>query len=199
MSVVEQDGPGDDHLDELDERPRRTVLWATLGVSLVLIALFVVLIVADRGDVANPREGEAAPVIRSTTLEGEAFDLDDQLGQWVVVNFFATWCPPCVEEHPELIEFVERHAAAGDATVVSVAFDEPVEVIDEFFDEYGGDWPVVTDGDGRIAVDYGVLSVPESFLVSPTGFIVWAGTGGVTADGLDSLIAQAEAAAGSGG
>ncbi len=192
MSVVE---PGEVGLEDLDERPRRTVLWATLGVTVVLIALFVVLIVADRGEVSNPREGEAAPVIRSMTLDGQPFDLDDQLGQWVVVNFFATWCPPCVEEHPELIEFAERHEAAGDATVVSVAFDEPVEVIDGFFEEFGGDWPVVTDPDGRIAVDYGVLSVPESFLVSPTGFVVWAGTGGVTADGLDSLIAQATAAA----
>ncbi|MEM8904079.1 MAG: redoxin domain-containing protein [Actinomycetota bacterium] len=186
-------GPGDD-LDDLDERPGRTVLWAALAVSVILIGLFGVLILADRGEVANPRQGEAAPVIRSTTLDGAPFDLDDELGQWVVVNFFATWCPPCVEEHPELIEFAARHEATGDATVVSVAFDEPVEVIDEFFDTYGGDWPVVTDPDGRIAVDYGVLSVPESFLVSPTGFIVWADTGGVTADGLDSLIAQATAA-----
>ncbi|MEO1063969.1 MAG: redoxin family protein [Actinomycetota bacterium] len=194
MSVVDPDGPPLDEPDDLDERPRRTVLWITLGVSVLLIALFVVLIVADRGEVANPREGEAAPVIRSTTLEGAPFDLDDQLGRWVVVNFFATWCPPCVEEHPELIEFAERHEAEGDATVVSVAFDEPIEVIDDFFEEYGGDWPVVTDDSGRIAVDYGVTSVPESFLVSPSGFIVWAGTGGVTADGLDSLIAQAEAA-----
>jgi cytochrome c biogenesis protein CcmG/thiol:disulfide interchange protein DsbE len=189
-----------DAVDDLDEAPRRTVLWVTLGVTAVLIGLFVVLIVADRGEVANPRTGEAAPVIRSTTLDGLPFDLDEQLGQWVVVNFFATWCPPCREEHPELIEFHERHRGAGDATVVSVAFDEPTEVIAEFFAEEGGDWPVVTDPDGRIAVDYGVLSVPESFLVSPNGFVVWAGTGGVTADGLDSLIDQAEAAVqGSGG
>ncbi|MEM9033614.1 MAG: redoxin family protein [Actinomycetota bacterium] len=188
-----------DDLDELDEAPRRTVLWITLGVTAVLIALFVVLIVADRGEVANPRTGEAAPLIRSFTLDGEPFDLDDQLGQWVVVNFFATWCPPCVEEHPELIEFAERHREVGDATVVSVAFDEPTDVIAEFFAEEGGDWPVVTDTDGRIAVDYGVLSVPESFLVSPNGFVVWAGTGGVTADGLDSLIDQAESVQGSGG
>lgn len=192
MSAVEAAA----ELDDLDETPRRTILWVTLGATAVLAGLFVVLIVADRGEVANPRTGEAAPVIRSVTLDGEPFDLDDQLGRWVVVNFFATWCPPCVAEHPELIEFARRHEATGEASVVSVAFDEPNEVVAEFFAAEGGDWPVVTDVDGRIAVDYGVLSVPESFLVSPNGFVVWAGTGGVTADGLDSLIDQAEAAVG---
>ncbi len=183
-------GEADDVLG--DDRAPRTVLWATLAAAVVLIGLFAVLLTDGDISEGNPRVGEAAPVIRATTLDGERFDLDDHLGRWVVVNFFATWCPPCIEEHPELVEFAERHEAAGDAAVVSVTHKEPVGVIEEFFDAEGGDWPVVTDDDGRIAIDYAVLGLPESFLITPAGFVATQINGGVTADGLDALIAAFE-------
>jgi cytochrome c biogenesis protein CcmG/thiol:disulfide interchange protein DsbE len=190
---VSPDGSGDLH--DADP-PRRTILWVTLGLSILLIVFFAVLFTADSGDPPNPRVGEAAPVIRGTTIDGASFDLDEHLGQWVVVNFFATWCPPCVEEHPELIEFVERHRAAGDATVVSVSFQPRGQEVADFFAENGGDWPVVNDPGGQIAIDYAVLSVPETFIVTPAGFVAGQIDGGVTADGLDNLIAAIEAGVG---
>jgi cytochrome c biogenesis protein CcmG/thiol:disulfide interchange protein DsbE len=65
----------------------------------------------------------------------------------------------------------------------------------DFFAEEGGEWPVVRDDDGRIALSYGVTGVPESYLVAPSGLVVQKITGGVTTDGLDRLLASAEAAA----
>ena len=97
-------------------------------------------------------------------------------------------------EHPELVEFDERHSAAGDARIVSVVFDDTVENVREFFAVHGGDWPVLATGAREAAVAYGVTGVPESYLVAPSGVVVWKQLGGVTADGIDDVIARLSAA-----
>ena len=129
------------------------------------------------------------------TLDGEPFALDGLRGRFVVVNFFATWCIPCIREHPELVEFQRRNAEADDTAIVSVVFDDRPETVRQFFSDNGGDWPVVTDPDGRIAVSYGVAGVPESYLVAPDGTVVTKIVGGVTADELDDLVDRARSVA----
>ncbi len=134
--------------------------------------------------------GKPAPPIAGMTLAGDVFDLDDQRGRWVVVNFFATWCAGCIQEHPELVAFSERHAA-GDAIVVTVAFDDSPEAVRGFFERAGGDWAVLAGDVGSVPVNYGVTAVPETYLVSPAGYVVdkLVGASGVTADRLDARIA----------
>ncbi len=132
--------------------------------------------------------GEAAPLIEGTTTSGDWFDLDELRGRWVVVNFFSTTCVPCVVEHPELVAFAEAHAPTGDASVVSVAFDDSAANVTAFFEANGGDWPVLAADTGAVAVRYGVTGVPESYLVAPTGAVAAKIIGGVTAAELDSLI-----------
>ena len=112
----------------------------------------------------------------------------------MIVNFFQSTCVPCIMEHPELIAFSERHAPAGDARVVSVAFDDTAENVRRFFEVNGGGWPVLVEGASEAAVAYGVTGVPESYLVAPSGVVVWKQLGGVTADGIDSVISQLTAA-----
>ncbi len=183
-----------------DVQPRgpRTALVASVVVA-VLLALFVAVL-ATRDPrtervTRSPLIGQLAPAIEGTTLEGDTFDLHAQRGRWVVVNFFATWCIPCLEEHPELDAFHEAHRAAGDASVVSVLFDDEPDDAREVFAERGGSWPVVVDRDGAVSVSYGVARVPESFLVAPDGTVVQRLVGGVTRAQLDDLLAQYEAAA----
>lgn len=174
---------------------RRTALYWAVGVGAVAALLLALLATRPSGEdreAESPLIGQPAPAITGTTMTGEHFDLADLDGQWVVVNFFASWCVPCRVEHPELVAFSEAHAATGDASVVSVAFDDTPEAVAAFFEENGGDWPVVTEDLGNVVLDYGVLGVPESFLVSPDGQIVERIIGGVTAEGLDRLIAEAK-------
>jgi cytochrome c biogenesis protein CcmG/thiol:disulfide interchange protein DsbE len=163
----------------------------------VVLVLFVALLATrspseDRfGE--NPLVGKAVPEISGATTTGSTFDIDAYRGSWVVVNFFATWCTPCILEHPELVRFEERHAD-GSAQIVSIAYDDSPERVQEFFDDKGGTWPVVVADDARVALDFGVTGVPESFLVAPNGQVVAHFTG-VTADGLDDVIRQFEDAA----
>ncbi|MCU0309685.1 MAG: TlpA family protein disulfide reductase [Acidimicrobiales bacterium] len=180
-------------------RPRHTARNAAIVVGVVL-ALFVGVLatrptVDERVPVANA-VGRAVPPVVGTTLDGETYDIDRFRGEWVVVNFFATWCVPCRVEHPELVRFSDQHQVADDGvSVVSVAYDDDDAAIRDFFAEEGGDWPVlVGEGTGRIALDFGVTGVPESYVVDPSGRVVAKFTG-VTADALDEVIDDAEAAA----
>ena len=187
-----------DVTEAVDHPPRRrgVVLVAAAVVAVGMVALIVVLATrepAQDRDTDSPLVGEIAPPLAGDTITTvdsmpAAFDLDRLRGQWAVVNFFATWCVPCITEHPELVAFSERHAEVGDASVVSVVFDDDAADVAAFFEENGGEWPVI-DGE-QVILDWAVAAVPESFLVSPDGIVVAKITGGVTAEALDDLIEQ---------
>lgn len=174
-------------------RRRRIGPWIA-GALLVVLGAFVAVL-ATGGDDAKVRSsliGAPAPDISGETIDGSTYSLRDDRGGYVVVNFFATWCVPCIREHPELVEFEERHRAEGDASVVSVVFDSRPDQVREFFEREGGEWPVVLDPDGRTALRYGVAGVPESYLVAPDGTVLIKIEGGVTADDLDRLLRQVQ-------
>ncbi len=175
-------------------RPVRVALLVVIPIGIVLALLIVVLgtreAAVDRTE-ASPLIGKQAPAIEGTTLSGQHFDLGHESG-WVLVNFFASWCVPCRQEHPELRAFQAEHAAKGDVNLVSVVFGDEAADVRQFFKENGGDWPVVLDTDGRDALDYSVAKVPETYLIAPDGTVVYRVASGVTRAGLDRLIAQAE-------
>lgn len=181
---------------------RRTARFVALGVGLVLVLLVAVLATRDYSGTRtadSPLLGRPAPAVQGPSLlDGHPFALDSQRGRWVLVNFFATWCVPCQAEHPELLRFEAAHADAGDARVVSVVFSDDADDVRRFFEQRGGDWPVVDDPVGRVALEWGVTGVPESFLVAPDGTVAAKVVGGVRFDGLEDLLAQAQGTAHSG-
>jgi cytochrome c biogenesis protein CcmG/thiol:disulfide interchange protein DsbE len=186
---------GGDETDQ-DQEPRRRSSVAAMAIVVVVVVGLLVVVLFTREPAANrqadsPLLGLDAPALQGTTLDGAAFDLTGERGRWVLVNFFATWCATCRQEHDDLADFHRRHQTIGDAGVVSVVFDDTTGNAREFFAENGGGFPVVISDEGDIALDYGVLKVPESYLVSPEGAVVAKITGGVTAEGLEQLLDQA--------
>lgn len=170
-------------------RRRAPIIAAIVGVAIA--GLVVVLGLSSPGDADqedSPIVGGLAPELAGATMDGGRFDIDDHRGQWVLVNFFATWCPPCVEEHPELVEFSERNRGA--VQVVTVADTTEIDRAEQFFAENGGDWPVIVDGGDGASLDYGVKKLPESFLVAPSGEVAVKIAGGVTVGELEGLVAS---------
>ena len=166
------------------------ILASVIGV--VMVALIIVLATSEpnQGLGPSPLISQPAPLISGPTVDELGFDLDDQRGRWVVVNFFSTTCIPCIEEHPELIAFDETHSPVGDAAVVSIAFSDRASNVREFFDRNGGDWSVLVEDVGQYAITYGVSAVPETFLVAPSGIITSKFLGGVTQTDIENEIAR---------
>ncbi len=188
-AVGEREAEGD--LDVASPHRSNPIRSGALIVGFVLvgvIALFAVGRAEDAVEV-SPAVGRVVPEIEGISLAGEPFDIDALRGQWVVVNLFATWCIPCQVEHPELVAFDEEHSALGDASLVSVVFADDDDAVRAFFEERGGDWPVLGQEYSNVIVAFGATAVPETFLVAPSGIVVERILGGVTNAQLNSLIA----------
>jgi cytochrome c biogenesis protein CcmG/thiol:disulfide interchange protein DsbE len=174
----------------------RVALISAAALAVVLAAFVFVLATSEPATTRkadSPLLGKIAPALTAdSALTSERYDLIDDAGEWVLVNFFATWCTPCVAEHDDLVSFSNAHSLAGDARVVSVVFSDTEKNVRAFFAENGGDWPVVIDDDGQIATDWGVPQVPESYLVSPDGRVRAKIIGGIEVDKLERLLAEAK-------
>jgi cytochrome c biogenesis protein CcmG, thiol:disulfide interchange protein DsbE len=169
-----------------ERRNGPSIKMIAIGIAVVL-ALFIGVL-ATRKTHSNDRAsrvlGQAAPQITGISLlDGKPFNLQAQQGKFVVVNYFATWCPPCVIEHPQLVKFSEAHP---EVRMVSVVFQDNADGVRKFFAKRGGSWPVVDSE--RAAVDFGVRGVPETYLISPAGQLIFQTNGGVTQKALEKAI-----------
>ena len=183
---------------EVEIERRHTARWIAIVLGILMLVFVGVLATrksAAQKQAESPLLGHPAPSLTGTSIfDGSAVDVNGLRGKFIVVNFIASWCVPCRQEHPELIKFSQRHLASGDAGIVGVIFDDTPGNVRRFFSELGGNWPVIADPGGRIALDYGVRGPPESFLIDRSGYVIAKIVGASTADGLDRLIAKAKAA-----
>lgn len=123
-------------------------------------------------------------------LDGKPHTLSQHRGKWVVVNYWATWCPPCLKEMPELEDFHARHEHK-DAVVLGVNMEDvSVERLREFVDEYFISFPILRDRP-RPRTELGTIpGLPTSFLIRPDGRLAARQVGPLTAEHLEKFIAN---------
>ncbi len=109
-------------------------------------------------------------------------------GRPVIVNFWASWCGPCVEEFPLLREAVERHGPHGLA-VVGIVYDDRSEAARGFMQRNDATWPAAMDPGLRVADAYGIVGVPETFFIGRDGTIVARQIGQFSAASLEEKVA----------
>ncbi len=112
-----------------------------------------------------------APHFTLKDLNGKEVKLEDHRGKIVFINFWATWCPPCRDEMPSMeklyTEFKER-----DFTMLAVDLQESAKEVRAFKERFKLNFPILLDSDGRVGSEYGVISIPTTYLIDREGYVI---------------------------
>jgi len=181
------------------------VLFGLLGCIILSIALWQLAI--DKTDVADaiqatpqrsteqPAPGEAvvgemAPDFTLVDIRNdEQVSLNQFDGQPVMLNFWATWCPPCRKEMPLLQDAYEEHQDDG-LMILTIAVSDKANNVLDFSDQHGLTFPLLIDTKDRVAVQYKVLGIPTSYFIDSDGVIASVQVGDLTAPALDRHLEE---------
>jgi len=139
-----------------------------LTAIVVLILTSVLLIVGCSSQA--PQVGKLAPDFQLPNLEGQAMSLSDFRGKPVLVNFWATWCPPCRAEMPYLQQVYEEWSYKG-LVVLAINIGESPPTVKDFIQSGNFSFPVLLDINQDIALEYNIRGIPTTFLIDKDGII----------------------------
>jgi cytochrome c biogenesis protein CcmG/thiol:disulfide interchange protein DsbE len=135
------------------------------------------------------RVGSEAPAFALADLDGNPLRLEDLRGRPVIVNFWASWCGPCVDEFPLLRQARDRHAAEGLA-VVGIVFRDNSEAARAFMQRMGATWQAAMDPGEETAERFGIYGPPETFFIDADGIVVARQIGTLSRDDLDRHLSR---------
>jgi peroxiredoxin len=166
-------------------RGRPWVLGLLIALSAVTLVMAAWQWQQDRRLIAQqskptPLEGDSpAPEFTLKMPDGTPVSLSDFRGKVVLLNFWATWCPPCTMEMPELDALYRRYGDTNGLVVVGVDLEEPPQEVASFAEQKNITFPLLVDPNGRvIQEDYGIRTLPASVIIDREGRIRdrWTGT-----------------------
>jgi cytochrome c biogenesis protein CcmG, thiol:disulfide interchange protein DsbE len=172
---------------DLRRLPRRFLVYAALLPFVVLGAAAFALSLRV-GPTSPTTIGSTAPDFSLTDLDGNEVRLADLRGSPVIVNFWASWCGPCVDEFPLLRAAVEEHVDDG-LVVIGIVYQDRSEAARAFMERNGGSWPALMDPDERVATAYNIFGPPETYFIGRDGRIVARHLGQFTAESLEAKVA----------
>lgn len=179
----------------VSSQPSLARLYAALMIGAGLVVIGIVLFMILYDPVAFPDDFSAVPVqvdfaspkLILEDLSGKPVSLDDYLGNVVLVNLWATWCPPCREEMPALQTFYEKYKSDG-FVLVGINQEEPRELVEPFVKEFGLTFPVWLDLDYQAEQEFKTNSLPSSFVIDRTGRVRLMWFGGISKKNLEKYV-----------
>jgi thiol-disulfide isomerase/thioredoxin len=130
----------------------------------------------------------AKPSLKVTTLDGKAYDLASQSGKWVIVNYWATWCSPCLEELPDISAYVTAHK--DKVAAIGLAFEDSDKAdIEKYLKAHPLSYPVAQVDVLEPPKDFDTpKGLPNTYVIAPDGHVAKAFMGPITAKDLDAVI-----------
>ena len=118
-------------------------------------------------------KGDVAPDFTLTTLDGKEVKLSDLKGKKVVLNFWATWCPPCKAEMPHMQNFYEDYSQDENVEILAINLTngDKVESVQNFVQDYGLTFPIPMDEEGKVNEIYQAITIPTSYMIDTKGRI----------------------------
>ncbi|MEX0959070.1 MAG: DsbE family thiol:disulfide interchange protein [Burkholderiales bacterium] len=158
-----------------------------LGVFLVIAVFLGVGLTLNPREVPSPLIDKPAPGFTLAQLHApeKSVTLEDLRGQVWLLNVWASWCTPCLEEHPYFVEL----ARTGEVPIFGLNYKDRREAALQWLARHGDPYRLtVQDGDGRVGIDYGVYGVPETFVIDAQGIIRYKHVGPVNREVLEERI-----------
>ena len=170
--------------------------WIALSAGAVVVVLAVVLatqVGTDPRADANKSHllGQDAPAYDLPTLDGGRVRSTDLAGKVVIVNFWNSWCIPCQQEHPALVDFFQRHAADPGFAMIGIVRDDTDSAVRSFVADEGVPYTVALDPGAQASLDFGTRGQPETYAISPSGVIVGSQYGPSTVANLEQMLRAA--------
>ncbi|KOY16198.1 peroxiredoxin family protein [Paenibacillus xylanivorans] len=137
-------------------------------------------------------QGNIAPDFELNSLDGKSFKLSDFRGQKVIVNMWATWCPPCRAEMPDMQKFYDKYKDENTSVIAinMTTSEKSVDRIPEFLDEFGITFPVLLDKQNKIGEIYQVYALPTSYIIDSQGIIQQKVTGPMNYEMMEKLVKE---------
>jgi cytochrome c biogenesis protein CcmG/thiol:disulfide interchange protein DsbE len=168
----------------------RIVLISGIVIAAALVVVLFLNLGHDPAAIDSPLIGKSAPPFALKAVgTGETIDLAKLRGKPAIINFWATWCGPCYQEHPTLVQ--NARILAKDVQFVGVVFNDTEQKIQAFLADRGSAYPTLLDESGKTAIAYGVGGVPETFFLDRGGKIVAKYTGPMSTEDIQTNLAKA--------
>jgi cytochrome c biogenesis protein CcmG, thiol:disulfide interchange protein DsbE len=169
---------------------RRTVLWIAGAVGVVFAALIATLAFVGSSNSSSPLKGKPAPALSGSRINSKGtVSLGQYSGKWVLVNFGASWCIPCQEEMPQLVDFA-KVASRYNAVLITVEMQaSDIPDMRKLLASDDATWPAITAG--TAAVRWGVKQIPTTYIINPAGYVSGDLQDGLNATGVETAIAKA--------
>lgn len=139
----------------------------SFGLVFGIICLLLCVACGNGLPVATNTPDLTAPDFTLPMLDGGEVTLSNLRGQWVLLNFWATWCAPCVDEMPALQSLQDRHE--GVLIVVGINQRETADQVRPFAQQHGIRFPLLLNTQDSVSADYQVIGLPQSVLINPAG------------------------------
>lgn len=162
-------------------RPNKLILW--FAAAVLVLALLPAQVHAAL------RAGQPAPNFKVITTSGQPVSMDNYRGYVLVIDFFATWCPPCNESIPHLVDINRKYGKQG-LQILGLSMDEDGEqIVKSFIDERRINYPVALASE-QVQIDYGIVSVPVMFVIDKKGKVseIYRGYSDETGRSMEALI-----------